>query len=111
MPRRSDLVLLPFPFSDLSSAKRRPVLVLRNPNRQGDFLAAQVTSQLHHQPAVPLADDHLKLGMLPKTSIVRTDKVFTLSASLIVRRIGVLSEPAFDRVLRAVCLELGCKIR
>jgi len=36
-----DLVLLPFPFSDLTSAKCRPVLMLTAPDAQGDFLAAR----------------------------------------------------------------------
>ena len=48
MPQPSEIVLLPFPFSDLSSTKLRPVLVLLASNLQGDFLAAQVTSQLRN---------------------------------------------------------------
>lgn len=41
----SDVVLLPFPFSDLSANKKRPVLILKVANFQGDFLAVQITSQ------------------------------------------------------------------
>jgi mRNA interferase MazF len=41
---RGDLVLIPFPFSDLSPAKRRPVLLLTRPDAYGDFVALAVTS-------------------------------------------------------------------
>lgn len=43
MFRPRDIVLLRFPFTDLSGAKLRPVLVLTAPNAQGDFLSVQVT--------------------------------------------------------------------
>jgi hypothetical protein len=39
MPERGDLLLVPFPFSDLSANKRRPVLVLTDADRYGDFIA------------------------------------------------------------------------
>jgi len=44
MYQPSDVVLLPFPFSDLSANKKRPVLILKAANLQGDFLAVQITS-------------------------------------------------------------------
>ena len=50
--RRGDLALVPFPFTDLSSAKRRPVLVLADPDGYGDFVAVAVTSRPHHCNAI-----------------------------------------------------------
>ena len=40
-----ELVVVPFPFTDLSSAKRRPVLALTAPDTQGDFIGCPVTSR------------------------------------------------------------------
>ena len=51
-----DLVLLPFPFSDLTSSKRRPVLMLTAPDAQGDFVGCPVTSRagwIHARPLSP----------------------------------------------------------
>lgn len=45
MPERGDLVLLPFPFTDLSAAKRRPVLAVTAADSYGDFIALPVTSR------------------------------------------------------------------
>jgi mRNA interferase MazF len=70
-----DLVLLPFPFSDLTSTKRRPVLMLTAPDAQGDFVACPVTSRAGWLYARLLSLDDLAEGALPLVSWVRTDKV------------------------------------
>ncbi len=103
-----DVVLLPFPFSDLSTTKLRPVLVLRAPDARGDFLAVQITSQAGHALAVALTPADYALHPLPKTSYARPDKLFTLHTSQVVRRDSQLSDSAFARVHRAVCLAMGC---
>lgn len=106
MYQPSDVVLLPFPFTDLSASKKRPVLILKMPNFQGDFLAVQITSQSGYENASVLRQDDFMLGVLPKTSYVRLDKLVTLYESLVVQRIGQLSEIAFTRIHRAVCLDM-----
>ncbi|MBK1632358.1 hypothetical protein CKO31_16765 [Thiohalocapsa halophila] len=111
MPQPSDVVLLPFPFSDLSARKRRPVLVLKAPNAQGDFVAAQITSQTHHRPGLAISAADFDLGALPKASIVRLDKLFTLNETLILHRVGRLTPTSMARILEAICLELGCASR
>lgn len=45
MPERGDLLLVPFSFTDLSAAKRRPVLVITASDSYGDFIALPVTSR------------------------------------------------------------------
>ncbi|MBK8636877.1 MAG: type II toxin-antitoxin system PemK/MazF family toxin [Chromatiaceae bacterium] len=109
MPQPCDIVLLPFPFTDLSASKLRPVLVMTDVMVSGDFLAAQVTSQTHHRVRVPLRDSDFELGQLPKASIVRPDKIFTLNQSLVVRRVGRLNRLAFERILAGICQYLGCE--
>ncbi|MGA8147205.1 MAG: hypothetical protein WB870_06450 [Gallionellaceae bacterium] len=68
MLNRSDIVQIPFPFSDLTHQKCRPVLLLTAPDAFGDFLAAAVTSQAGHDDAIALQDDDIVEGHLPKTS-------------------------------------------
>lgn len=77
------LVLLPFPYSDATTTKRRPVLALTSPDEYGDFIGMAVSSRSHHVNTVPLQNDSLVEGQLPKPSWIRVDRVVTLNASLV----------------------------
>ncbi|MBF0349309.1 MAG: type II toxin-antitoxin system PemK/MazF family toxin [Magnetococcales bacterium] len=101
-----DLVMVPFPFSDLKSAKKRPVLVLTMPDHRGDFIGLAVTSISTVQCALEIDIDAITEGSLPKQSWLRLDKIFTLN---IFRVIGVCArvKPAFRFfVLQQLCANL-----
>jgi mRNA interferase MazF len=82
-PLPGELVLLPFPFTDLSGNKRRPVLVLAAADTLGDFIAVPVTSQPGHSGFISLGSQQLADGALPKDSWIKADKPFTLNRSLV----------------------------
>ncbi len=92
MPERGDLLLVPFPFTDLSAAKRRPVLALTASDSYGDFITMPVTSRPQAEHGLPIAATDLSSGTLPAASWIRTDRVVTLNASLVVKPVGHLSE-------------------
>ncbi len=102
-----DIVLIPFPFSDLSTLKKRPVLVLNNFDRFGDFLSLPLTSQ-YHSLAIELNSRYLKEGGLPKTSWLRYDKIFTLHEDSVIKKVAVLKPKFFAVVKKAVCQHLDC---
>ncbi len=101
-PAIGDVVLVTFPFSDLSSSKLRPDVCLADAGR-GDWLLCQITSNAYGDPAAVALDavDFTRGGLLV-ASFARPGKLFTASQSLIQRSVGKLSEPAFQRVLAAV---------
>ncbi|MFA6971309.1 MAG: type II toxin-antitoxin system PemK/MazF family toxin [Gallionella sp.] len=109
MLNRSDIVQIPFPFSDLSRQKRRPVLLLSAPDIFGDFLAAAITSQAGHDDAVLLQDEDLVEGRLPKVSWVRATKLFSLNRDSVVVTLGNLKSEAFERIHGEICVRLGCQ--
>ena len=67
-PAAGDVVLIPFPFSDLSTAKLRPAVVLAASGR-GDWILCQFTSNRYSDPrAVAIADDDFEDGSLQRLS-------------------------------------------
>jgi mRNA interferase MazF len=88
MLNRSDIVQVPFSFSDLSRQKRRPVLLLTSPDSFGDFLAVAITSQPGHADSVRIEDVDIVAGKLPKASWVRASKLFSLNRAVVVVSLG-----------------------
>ena len=109
MLKPSDIVQIPFPFSDLTQQKRRPVLLLTAPDVFGDFLAAAVTSQSGHNDAILLQDEDLAQGQLPKASWVRATRLFSLNQGVVTLILGNLKPEAFERTHGEICIRLGCK--
>lgn len=99
---RRCVVLLPFPFSDLSASKLRPALVLADADR-GDWLLCQITSKAYGDArAVEISDADFASGGLKLVSQARPAKLFTAHQSLIRAVVGELSEQAHARVCAAV---------
>lgn len=109
MPQPGEVVLIPFPYTDLATTKRRPVLVLRPSDGFGDFLAAAVTSHAGHVDGLTLTQMDLREGVLPKPSYVRATKLYTLNERIVVHRFGALMPEAFARIHSAICSALGCR--
>ena len=104
---RGDVVLVPFPFSDLSSTKRRPAVVLLVDSNHADFLLAFISSQrlrAHEIGDVSLLPTHPEFRQtgLAVPSKIRTTKLVTLSDALLRRwlgRLGPLLTADLDRAL------------
>ena len=98
-----DLVLIPFPYADLSPSKKRPVLVLTAPDHHGDCIALAVTTVPQGEPAISLTSVDIVGGTLPKPSWIRVDKIFTLSDQNIVKHIGQIKIECMKKVLKSLC--------
>ena len=98
--RAGVVVLIRFPFSDLSSSKLRPALVVA-PAGGTDWILCQITSNPYSDPAaVVLTPDSFAEGGLPRSSFVRPVKLFTASnPSSCARSVGSLG-PRTARSLR-----------
>ena len=107
MFERGDLLLVPFPFSDLSATKRRPVLALTAPDAHGDFIALPVTSRPHLENTLPLTSADLIDGALPVTSYVRTDRIVTLHAGIVIKAFGRVNKRIVEEAVQRFCTYIG----
>lgn len=80
---KGDIVVIPFPFSDLSGNKRRPALVIADLPGD-DVILCQITSIGRNDPySLPIDAGDYESGSLPVKSFVRPDKIFTASQTLV----------------------------
>lgn len=101
-PSAGSVVLLPFPFSDLSHSKLRPAVVLANATR-GDWILCQITSKAYSDPrAIELTRDSFAKGSLHVASYARPGKLFTANGSLMIRQVGVLKGNTLKQIVEAV---------
>ena len=101
-PAAGEVVVIPFPFSDLTQSKVRPALCLAAAGR-GDYVLCQITSQPYGDPlALKIDDQDFASGSLHVESFVRPGKLFTADANLILSTEGKLSPAAYQRVLNTV---------
>jgi len=106
--RCGDIVLLPFPFTDLSAAKRRPALLLKSLGEFGDWLCLPVTTQGTHAASLLLREDDFADSTLPHASWVRTNRPTVLSESIMLGRIGTLRADALAAIRLAMCRTMDC---
>lgn len=101
-PSTGAVVLLPFPFSDLSQSKLRPAIVLADAER-GDWVLCQVTSKPYADPnAVELTNADFATGSLNLTSYARPGKLFTANERLMMSQVGELKPATLKKVIDAV---------
>lgn len=92
------VVVTRFPYSDLSSNKVRPALVVAHSD-YGDVVLCQITSIMDNEiHSVPITNASFKRGSIPTDSYIRPDKLFTTHQKLILRTKGEISVATLNKV-------------
>ena len=99
---KGDIVVLPFPFSDLSDAKRRPALVLAA-LAGDDIILCQITSQnIRDNYPIPLYNSDCETGSLNKISNIRPNRIFTADRRIVINKIGILNRAKINSVIKRI---------
>lgn len=100
--KAGDVVVMDFPFSDLSGSKMRPAVIVAAAGGS-DYVACQITSNSGADPrAVTLTAASFAAGGLKVTSYARPGKLFTASAKLVLKVVGRLTDGIRDQLKTAV---------
>jgi mRNA interferase MazF len=102
MPSQGEIVLIPVPFSDLSSKRRRPVIVLSN-DRYNSTMADMIVVAMTSNPVLTphsfvITSNDLVRGTLNKPGRVRVDKIYTLLQATAVKTLGKVNDATMDRI-------------
>jgi mRNA interferase MazF len=99
---KGDVVVVPFPFSDLTANKKRPALVVASLTGD-DAILCQITSKtVGDSYAVPLSNADFKLGTLRQDSNIRPNRLFTADSNIILYRAGVLTPEKIKEVVEKI---------
>lgn len=95
---KGDVVVVPFPFSDLSASKRRPACVVATLTGD-DVILCQITSQgTRDQQAIPLTANDFVEGGLRRDSNIRPNRLFTADSTIILYKTGTLSPSKIQEI-------------
>lgn len=96
---KGDVVVVPFPFSDLSASKKRPALVVATLTGD-DVILCQITSKtIADEYAIALSDGDFITGGLRQESNIRPNRIFTADANIILYRAGTLASDKVQEVI------------
>ena len=102
MPEQGDILLVPIPFTDLSSQKRRPVLVVSNNvynQKTTDLVVVAMTSNpVEADYSFTVTSDGLEKGTLNHPGKIRVDKIYTISKSIMVKTFGRVNAKVMERI-------------
>jgi len=95
---KGDIVVTPFPFSDLSSTIKRPALVAAN-LKGDDVILCQITTKQRPDPHnLTLTQNNLQSGNLKINSFIRPSRLFTFRKSIISYKLGKLKNQKIQQV-------------
>ena len=112
--KRGDVVLIKFPFTDLSSSKVRPALVISSDNynhSNADAIFVAISSrfdnQQQHDVPIVSANPEFSITGLKSPALIRADKIVRLSKSLATRRLGQAGPDTMAKVDTVILGVLG----
>ena len=92
MLKQRDIILIPIPFTDLTSQKRRPAVIISNDSyneTHEDIVVVALTSKVEPRDfTIMLTGNDLEEGALKVTSMIRADKIYTLNKSIVIKTFG-----------------------
>ncbi len=100
MHNQREIVLIPFPYSDLTGSKKRPALIISNSilSKTEDRICCLVTSNIHKED-VEIKNVDFKEGKLQFKSSVKPHRIFTINQRIIIKRLGIVTENFHNKVI------------
>lgn len=103
--KQGDVILIPFPFTDLTTTKKRPCIIVsseRFNKKYNDVIVIAVTSQIPEKMSeedILLSLQEQKEAGLPKTSLIKVGKIVTIDQRLIRKRLGTIPHTTYKKLI------------
>ncbi len=101
--KKGEVIVLPFPFSDLSTSKPRPALVIAVP-RKDELITCQITKQNTRPEYKVLVTkaDFLYGGLEVDPCYIRPDHIFTAEPEIVMMSVGKLKPEKVEEVIEVL---------
>jgi len=104
--KQRELLLIPFPFSDQSGRKVRPVIILSNNDfneHSEDILVVGVTSNISKDKySISLANKDLEEGNLLTECCIKTENILKIDKELIIKKIGKIKKGLLTKTISKI---------
>ena len=100
------IVLVPFPFSDLTSQKKRPALVVSSAGfnkTSEDIICCLITSNPAAKNSISITNKDMETGFLEFESKIKPYRLFTASKGIIYKNLGKLNKEKSKSVEKEIC--------
>ena len=97
---QKDIVLIPFPYSDITGSKQRPALIISNNllNKTQDRICCLVTTNEHTEDIV-ITGNSFQEGKLPFKSFIRPHRLFTINEMIIKKKLCSINSNLHEKVI------------
>jgi mRNA interferase MazF len=111
MLKQRDIVLIPIPFTDLASQKKRPAIIIscdKYNEANEDIVVVALTSNIETRDfTITLTSNDLENGNLKVTSMIRVDKIYTLNKSIVIKTFGRVKPDILIKIRDAILTLIG----
>ena len=102
MYNQREILIIPIPYTDLSSQKKRPVVVISNNQYNDvmeDIIVVAMTSNVEKRDySILISNKDMEKGSLLYESMIRVDKIYTLKQSIVIKKFGSLKKEPFNQI-------------
>ncbi len=103
MFNQKDLVLIHFPYSDLTISKKRPALIISNDqvNKMQDRICCLITTK-PHKDDIEITKTSFEEGNLPFKSFIKPHRIFTVDEKVIIKKLGSVKDKLYNLVIKKI---------
>jgi mRNA interferase MazF len=100
---QKDIVLIPFPYSDLTGSKFRPALIISNEklNKNQDRICCLITTNPYKEDIL-ITKDSFESGKLPFKSFIRPYRIFTINEFIIKKKLCTINNNFYNKIIEQV---------
>lgn len=104
--KKGDVLLVNFPFTDLTNSKKRPVLVIKDEGEYGDIVCFQITSKKNQSNIMQINSNDITKEPLKLISFVKYDKCFTIDSKVVDKKLTEIHNDFLQELKKKFCNEV-----